>query len=701
MSDAAIIIEVRADGSVKVKRQLDEITNSAQKTERSVLNLKNAIIAVATNNIVKGLVNMSDSFTRIKTGIENVTKSTSEYNHTFDKLFAIAQKNGVAFETVTKGFTQLNVSLDDTIKSTVDLTKVTDILSRGLAAAGANGNTSAGVMLQFTQGLATNFKAAGQELNSLIEGAPILANAIAVHLGGKSAADLKIMAEAGQLTAKAMLDALIAVEGTVNAFAIPPTVEAGWTRLKNAFTVFMGESQVAQGIFNGLASTLDILATNFDTVTESVIALGLALGAVKLGSVIAGSAFFQLALEVKSLRNAIDLLKATFMIGASSLVGVFAAVASAAYVFRDELSALFTSAVSGWKMLFNELAGHVQGFGDGMSAVFVRVTEMFRAFTQGLSNFLETPFADNNFQVLEDNLEIGFRGAFSKAYDAAVDEARKGNRKLKEETLEAIGSANGVKQTPKYIFDKAGAQAAMDASKVAGATPQTATEVLLGDKGTKGNVKEISKSIGDANTESNELLDYFKDMNSETRQLNNHISDVFANFVTGSMSAKEGLRSIAQEMISLASRSLFGGSSSGGIAGALFGAAGSLFSGGFGSAANSLGQSIGSIFSSSPVGPYKLPGFANGGSMVIGGNAGVDKNLLSLNNKPIARVGRGETLSVNPNSTGQEPIVVNQTINLSTGVQQTVRAEVMRMLPQIQQVTTSGVEDARMRGAFA
>lgn len=43
-----------------------------------------------------------------------------------------------------------------------------------------------------------------------------------------------------------------------------------------------------------------------------------------------------------------------------------------------------------------------------------------------------------------------------------------------------------------------------------------------------------------------------------------------------------------------------------------------------------------------------LPGFATGGSMVIGGNPGVDQNLLSLNGAPLARVGYGETLSVNP-----------------------------------------------------
>ncbi|GGO96577.1 tape measure protein [Stakelama pacifica] len=45
-----------------------------------------------------------------------------------------------------------------------------------------------------------------------------------------------------------------------------------------------------------------------------------------------------------------------------------------------------------------------------------------------------------------------------------------------------------------------------------------------------------------------------------------------------------------------------------------------------------------------------LARFANGGSMMIGGNGGMDQNVLSLNGKPVARVSRGETLNVVPNA---------------------------------------------------
>ena len=43
-------------------------------------------------------------------------------------------------------------------------------------------------------------------------------------------------------------------------------------------------------------------------------------------------------------------------------------------------------------------------------------------------------------------------------------------------------------------------------------------------------------------------------------------------------------------------------------------------------------------------------------------------------------------------------IVVNQTINITTGVQQTVRAEIATLMPQIANAAKSAVADARMRG---
>jgi uncharacterized phage protein gp47/JayE len=41
---------------------------------------------------------------------------------------------------------------------------------------------------------------------------------------------------------------------------------------------------------------------------------------------------------------------------------------------------------------------------------------------------------------------------------------------------------------------------------------------------------------------------------------------------------------------------------------------------------------------------------------------------------------------------------VNQTINVTTGVQQTVRAEILSLMPQISNAAKAAVADAKLRG---
>ena len=43
-------------------------------------------------------------------------------------------------------------------------------------------------------------------------------------------------------------------------------------------------------------------------------------------------------------------------------------------------------------------------------------------------------------------------------------------------------------------------------------------------------------------------------------------------------------------------------------------------------------------------------------------------------------------------------VTVNQSLNISTGVNQTVRAEIMNMMPDIKQETLGAVAEARSRG---
>lgn len=47
-----------------------------------------------------------------------------------------------------------------------------------------------------------------------------------------------------------------------------------------------------------------------------------------------------------------------------------------------------------------------------------------------------------------------------------------------------------------------------------------------------------------------------------------------------------------------------------------------------------------------------IPGFANGGAMKLGGFGGIDRNVISMNGRPLLRASRGETLQIKPQNDG-------------------------------------------------
>jgi len=53
---------------------------------------------------------------------------------------------------------------------------------------------------------------------------------------------------------------------------------------------------------------------------------------------------------------------------------------------------------------------------------------------------------------------------------------------------------------------------------------------------------------------------------------------------------------------------------------------------------------------------------------------------------------------VNTDNINGSGVVINQTIQVTTGVQQTVRSEIMNLMPQIANSAKQAVADARMRG---
>jgi hypothetical protein len=78
------------------------------------------------------------------------------------------------------------------------------------------------------------------------------------------------------------------------------------------------------------------------------------------------------------------------------------------------------------------------------------------------------------------------------------------------------------------------------------------------------------------------------------------------------------------------------------------------------------GSSIGMVSGSGTLPPLPpIPGLAGGGSFMVGGVPGVDRNILSINGIPRARVSHNELLNVsNDNGHGMGGLTINAPITI-------------------------------------
>jgi hypothetical protein len=105
----------------------------------------------------------------------------------------------------------------------------------------------------------------------------------------------------------------------------------------------------------------------------------------------------------------------------------------------------------------------------------------------------------------------------------------------------------------------------------------------------------------------------------------------------------------------------------------------------------------------------RVTGNASGGRVTIpglagGGTAGQRPILVGERGPELFVPGSAGSIKNNMDTqnllsdAGRPPVIVQQTLNIETGVSQTVRAEIAGLMPQIRQDTVRAVEEARKRG---
>jgi hypothetical protein len=182
--------------------------------------------------------------------------------------------------------------------------------------------------------------------------------------------------------------------------------------------------------------------------------------------------------------------------------------------------------------------------------------------------------------------------------------------------------------------------------------------------------------------------------------LNQNLIQAFENMLSGTMKVEDAFKQMAASIISdllrIESQKLMQ-AGEGGLAGGLLGGLGQLLGGAGGFLSDLFGGSADALAG----GSLGIAGHAQGGTIQSGQPSIVGEHGREL----FVPSSAGRILSVPQTKDalgGGGGVTVQQTINVSTGVQQTVRAEIQSLMPQIASASTQAVLNARRRGgAFA
>lgn len=218
-----------------------------------------AAIAVLSGGLV-AVAKAGDAATATLARLGSATGSAAQAQAVYERLFQLSQQTGVAITESAGAFTRFAVAAKDIGGTNEQVLKlVTGIQKAGIVSGTAASESAAGVM-QIGQALASGVLQ-GDELRSLLENMPVLAQALARELG-VGIGQLRQMGSEGKLTSDVVFPALLRASEKMNAEfdKMPPTMSRAFDILGASMTQFAADLDKALGLSQAIARAVKAAA---------------------------------------------------------------------------------------------------------------------------------------------------------------------------------------------------------------------------------------------------------------------------------------------------------------------------------------------------------------------------------------------------------------------------------------------------------
>ncbi|HHF4588119.1 TPA: tape measure protein [Haemophilus influenzae] len=301
-----------------------EVGNNLKDAKNQMLSLRNLVGGYFAMVAGGSAIKIADEWAAVDSRVKLATKSAEEHKYALSQIFDLSQRSGQDYLASADLFSKVNRSARDLGLSLDDTLNLTEIIGQTMTIGGGDQGAQQAALMQLGQALGSG-ALRGDELNSIIEQAPRLANAIADSFG-VPIGQLKDLGKEGKLTSKELAQGLLKQADKIQKEfdQMPKTFGRGMTILKNK------AGQLIDVAVNKVSKLGAAFYNAAEWVTENIRLVGFLAG-----TVIGGKLMFALAAAKKSLRQLL-------MMGARAVAPYLAMAAAAGVV------ALVLEDIYGW-----------------------------------------------------------------------------------------------------------------------------------------------------------------------------------------------------------------------------------------------------------------------------------------------------------------------------------------------------------------
>ena len=380
---AKLLIEVTTSGQAKVTQLNNELKNldtTSKRTTSSTNTLSSTLgklgaaagAYIAINKLSDAMsyyIQTADKMTNVSNRLNLVTKSTEQLVSAQNELFKISQESRTLYTETADLYARIARSVETLNISQSELLGITDTISKSLTISGGSAESMNAALTQLGQGFASG-TLRGEELNSVIEQTPRLAQAIADGMG-INVGELRKYAEQGLITSEVVVNALKSQAQTIDSEfgQMSMTVDQAQTTFENSMGQIISQFDKAAGASASLANSIRDISKYLDTNSADLIQNGMEVYAYmqQLGD--------NILFVYTTLENTGELVVYNI---AHTITGALKPISSALYTATEALHSIGLSS--------DETLATSKEFADSMASEYERAANLIYKSTNEIEN---------------------------------------------------------------------------------------------------------------------------------------------------------------------------------------------------------------------------------------------------------------------------------------------------------------------------